>query len=849
MVFTGSRIPLVSGGGGHPSPCGAGAAAGPGGRADLDAGAEAERGPAEIRPAGLRKAGSGLRQGAGARLSHRQHAARDRARSAAAGAGGGGGRVFGSTEDIPGLLRALADGGKLLRFGVADHDFYRLFSEAVQHAQDNGQTTLVVCPDGTGEEVGQALASITRFFSPEITQRWLRLTRLTQVYTGRVPYDVILVEEHQFHEVLVANGQDFALSLQRTRLVVLIDFHAVDACRLNLGLARLQRHLDLQSVAVLCVSRRRVGLEEQVSLLFPGREGKSGEVQEFTTRPNPAQRFQICWREGPDFRARLRSLGALTEGPKLDSSVYLSIVGADEALPVAVLADRAVNTLGDFENLGDLLESKGQSDVADRLAATLRLTHYAPPQPVRISIVQDTGNLADAVGGRYDFFHAGEDRLIHVVSWPYPARDFAFDWLGWGPESFASDAIPFAQKPDIGLTELAIRIENALREADGLDEPELMSLLSRASGDLPKDLGLTATRRGLIGLFKSIDPDFRETAIRHETAADQTHRFHLDPAYRVSGITHMAEVVEGGARIGELSPRDEGLTYARDAQIYLNGSFHRVERIEQDDRRVVVTPVSRTAVEHGRRSQNLFQRTYALDLKRFAREQEKGEHLGRSSRLYRMHVHATITRSSDLHLVWPLDEPLLSGATRANPSTVGIVQVRPYRGIYLIAMRSDSAQAAATFSPIVRRTLSASLQDILGFLFPALTERIAVVEIGGEPAFDTAPNYARLAFRYPRATRAGDTRRRCRAHGVSPRAARREPPELGEGWAGADLAVIEDADGDLGVVRRLHDNWPDLVAIWKRYLAWGAEQPLWQPEEGLFDAASALKLPIFGGEP
>ena len=601
----------------------------------------------------------------------------------------GGGRVFGSTEDIPGLLRALADGGKLLRFGVADHDFYRLFSEAVQHAQDNGQTTLVVCPDGTGEEVGQALASITRFFSPEITQRWLRLTRLTQVYTGRVPYDVILVEEHQFHEVLVANGQDFALSLQRTRLVVLIDFHAVDACRLNLGLARLQRHLDLQSVAVLCVSRRRVGLEEQVSLLFPGREGKSGEVQEFTTRPNPAQRFQICWREGPDFRARLRSLGALTEGPKLDSSVYLSIVGADEALPVAVLADRAVNTLGDFENLGDLLESKGQSDVADRLAATTRLTHYAPPQPVRISIVQDTGNLADAVGGRYDFFHAGEDRLIHVVSWPYPARDFAFDWLGWGPESFASDAIPFAQKPDIGLTELAIRIENALREADGLDEPELMSLLSRASGDLPKDLGLTATRRGLIGLFKSIDPDFRETAIRHETAADQTHRFHLDPAYRVSGITHMAEVVEGGARIGELSPRDEGLTYARDAQIYSNGSFHRVERIEQDDRRVVVTPVSRTAVEHGRRSQNLFRRTYALDLKRFAREQEKGEHLGRSSRLYRMHVHATITRSSDLHLVWPLDEPLLSAATRANPSTVGIVQVRPYRGIYLIAMRSD----------------------------------------------------------------------------------------------------------------------------------------------------------------
>ena len=81
------------------------------------------------------------------------------------------------------------------------------------------------------------------------------------------------------------------------------------------------------------------------------------------------------------------------------------------------------------------------------------------------------------------------------------------------------------------------------------------------------------------------------------------------------------------------------------------------------------------------------------------------------------------------------------------------------------------------------------------------------------------------------------------------RGGKKEPTEIGEGWAGADLAVIEDADGDLGVVRRLHDNWPDLVAIWKRYLAWGAEQPLWQPQEGLFDAAAALKLPIFGGVP
>ena len=163
-------------------------------------------------------------------------------------------------------------------------------------------------------------------------------------------------------------------------------------------------------------------------------------------------------------------------------------------------------------------------------------------------------------------------------------------------------------------------------------------------------------------------------------------------------------------------------------------------------------------------------------------------------------------------------------------------------------MRSEADGGRPAFSPIVRRTLSASLQDILGFLFPALMERIAVVEIGGEPAAEYSPEHARLAFRYPRGDAVGDTvERSCAPCFAGPACA--SPRELGEGWAGADLAVIEDADGDLGVVRRLHDNWSELVAIWRRYLAWAAEQPLWQPEEGLFDAAAALKLPIFGGEP
>jgi hypothetical protein len=107
-----------------------------------------------------------------------------------------------------------------------------------------------------------------------------------------------------------------------------------------------------------------------------------------------------------------------------------------------------------------------------------------------------------------------------------------------------------------------------------------------------------------------------------------------------------------------------------------------------------------------------------------------------------------------------------------------------------------------------------------------------------------APHHRRLAFRYPRGKVSGDTVDAA-VRTVFRRAGMPEPTALGEAWAGIDLAVIEDADGDLGVVRRIHDNWSDLLRVWRRYLAWAAGQPLWQAEEGVFDAAGALDLPLF----
>ena len=57
------------------------------------------------------------------------------------------------------------------------------------------------------------------------------------------------------------------------------------------------------------------------------------------------------------------------------------------------------------------------------------------------------------------------------------------------------------------------------------------------------------------------------------------------------------------------------------------------------------------------------------------------------------------------------------------------------------------------------------------------------------------------------------------------------------------FAVIEDADHDLGVSRRIHDSVDLVLDRWRDFLEWAAERPEWNIE-GVFDARRAA---AFGG--
>lgn len=761
---------------------------------------------------------------------------------------GGGGAL----ADHAPYLRFLQAGGTVLKTGSADREFYRLFSTAVIQAQVKGEAVLVVCPDGAGPDIRRTLGSLSRVISAEVLQRWAWLDSSGDAFSENELFDLVLVEESKFHDRLVPDARAFVNHLRRTRLIVLIDFHVLDACRFMTAreiLRATEGGGGLTKAGELVLARARRGLDDQLTMIF---ETPNRRIETFVTAPAPAKVYRLFWNDGPQLRAKLAGLTATPD--RFDSAPLLGLTGETEGrfIPATAVFDCAPGFQRDFGDLKNHLVEANRADDSARAERAALRTHHVPPPDSRITIVRDPGNLADVAEDGFDFFRsaAAGDRLVHVLSLPYPAREFAYHLLATNPAEFRSRTMPFAQKPGIGFMELALNVETALRGADGLGERALATLLRQVSGNLRKDLKINATRTGILKLFRIIQPDFAPRAIKADYSGGRMQVFRMSLSANEGSIGQRFDVrTEAGEAVGTLAYRDEGLTYFNNSHVRLGGESYRVENIDEQAQQIQVTHAGHDPAFRFQRA--VFKRSYEITLgDKAAREHEESRDCQDGSLLTRSHIHATIVRHSSGYADWKGDEPLLMAAD-FHPKPVEKRHRRPYRGVYLLTLRGPIDNHGPLMSSAVRHTLSASLNDVLSLVFPGLAHRIAAVELNADAHFTWPSQYARLAFRYPTGTVAAGGTVAETVQAVFRRGGERPEPQcFSEGWGGVDLAVIEDADSDLGVVRRLHDNWEKREGFeqtWRLYLEWAATQELWQPKAGVFDAPAALELGLFQG--
>lgn len=751
-------------------------------------------------------------------------------------------RVPSGGSPMKDCLETLSGGGMVLKAAAkadtADAQFYRLFAKAVQQAQDRGQSVLVLCPDNAGATVHRMLSWFCRRESPAVIHRWCEIHSGKDSFSGRQFYDIILADESGFHDLVVLQGEQLRQTLHHVQLVALIDYHAIDACRLAQGLDRLWSYFSKRDLGVLVLAKDRLGLHAQLKKVFEDRT-RRGPITTFEATAPSSTAYRIIWRDGPELRRKLLDVAGIRDGLNIDARVVLTAAGANDDHPAQVLAGEARGIRQD----ADLLNSRMHGEAALRVRQATYLAHYAPETERRVTIAEDGGNLADVVDSPYDFHGSGHDRLLHVVASPHPARDFAIDQYVHGPGEFVHDAKPFAQSIGTGLIETAARVEAAMLSPSGIDERDLAMILKQASGHLHQHLELNATRHGLLRLFRSIDPSFPESAIALETGNGRTRRFRLNRTKSMSVSSRAGVYTERREDLlGYVSLRDQGLLYAPDNLLWMGGNPHRIESIDVKAREIIVHETSIKDLPDGSASQTLFRRLYTIDFSKVASEQNGPKLIRPGFRLTRTHLYATIARRSDSYIDWPQNIPLSLGGAEPGAAERVIDQMLPFRAIYLVTLRVPAELANDLLPPMVRFTLAASLQDTLGFVMPALARRIAVADLQEGTVAGYPPRLAKLEYRYPRATTGPGGVDAAIAAAYKGGGSVDVSKEVASDWSGMNLVVMEDSNGELGAVRTAHDHWPQLLKIWHRYLIWASSQRDWQQEAGCFDAKAAATM-------
>lgn len=812
-------------------------------------------------------------------------------RSAAAGRQADGGRHEAREarrrQDVEDLLA----GAMLTRVGNLDAELLRMILETVKSLQDGGEATILLCPDGSGDRIFQHLKTVSGFDFPDIVRK-IEIWRTDDRGERRIdPFkilDMVVAEQTAFLDIVLdysrsVRGEFLDNLLRRTGLFVALDFHAVDASLLLLTLQEMNSATLPNKVGFLVQMRSRQSMDSQLLGIRTQIPSGNTAVRRAQTRPVPVE-IGTLWFFGSD--EMRRALIAYHNYPPVTrdykTEAYFALAPRRQALPaedLPIFFLQAPNEPPLFEALEARMRGTqqfGDDELIRRRYVEKRVgangtgerddpgeyvgSSYVPATDVRICVVSDIGNVFDCLGSDYAFWAGGDDYLSIVVSEGYPGRRYLLDLHDEGNldrEAVEELLCPMAQEPGIGITDVANRLMQLLGRPEGLGEDDVRRILSIASGRIGSYIGVSATRRGLATLFNLASPgQARDIEMTFDTSQNTTFKLQR------SGREVLAEpklwVREEGRfsrRIALVPLADEGLLFCEDHEFRFGKERMSIVRVSRGGENAIVAKAldrnagaGFAALRPG--SRHFFERHYEI----LAREGDGSgarvqTFVGESTanvrlfgrKLYCAHVHVGIARvSTDILSISTDAEPTLT-MKNVRLSTLGrlIRHRRPFRGVTILVFEDPGGEFQD--DAVLHATLAASLQVVLGLGFPALRERIAVVPIGG-PALPGRDGNRVFRCLFPTGAITGDNAANIlkRLYEVEESAELEHHPGL-QGPL-LSLAVIEDAAHDLGVARRIRQDINDVVARWKRFLDWAADQEDWNVA-GLLDAGRAAAFP------
>lgn len=708
--------------------------------------------------------------------------------------------------------------------GPTDAAFYDLAADAIRAAQDRGRSAMVICPESTADTIRGVLDAASQDYFPDLTQKTLLLKRHDSDQ-NEFDFDLFVVEESKLADSMIKLR--FRRGLEKLGLIVVIDLHLLDACRLYTALGNFQPAGRGHSIGVLCSGWNRFGLEAQISKLF---ERLTPMVihRRKASRPASARTAIICWRDGDPLRQHLMASNCpSTVGTFVGDTLPAVALMANGGLETVALDSMRRTSRTALADIEDQIVSRGGS--REKTGGVTRTVHLAPGASQSIIVVLDNGNVFDALQCIDHFLNDTGDRLVQIISPFYPGRDFLAGRIKLKSRGNRDQWLPIAQQPGMGVTEIVPHILPALQSTEGLGEREFGALLNMLSGELNTRLNLTPTRVGLVRLLQLVDPDFESGDVILHRGDDRHDRFRIGSAAELAKLDPRLEVFgDHPDGIGFLSSADHGLLYMVGTLIEINGVPRTVSEIDERGGRINTTYVDIDQVGKRCISRNLFARDYVIDLTIHAVEAGPWTtHRPGVAKSRHAHIHTNFCRQSRemIEVSIDLDHASSIGTHR-------YANIRCKRGlcsVYAVQMLFSQEELGEGEKDVIAGALARSLQDVLGIAFPALSQRLAVF------ACDAAipPDSGHIShFIYPTG--------RVESASLGGLLAKDDDTDDPTEQCSFELLVIEDSDHDLGVVRSVDRNWDRILEIWRPYLQWGIQNNPWNLDDEAVRVASRL---------
>ncbi|MGD0103503.1 MAG: hypothetical protein ABSC06_05640 [Rhodopila sp.] len=715
--------------------------------------------------------------------------------------------------------------------------------ELMQSCHDRGRTVLVLAPAWTIARIKRSMEAAGEADWSDITLRSFLLGS-GPIDTER-QYNVIFASDEMLEAGLMANPQDaVAHFLDLLELLIVFDFHLLEAAMLRLRLQRLRRLLERSQlpieIRVVCQTENRATAGAAMRDTFE----PLGTQDVRIARPivDQATRHIVVWRgdEAALLALARQELGRVPRGQPVEVAPLAAIPPLRFDLRPGYL-----DSAGRWDR--ELWRTTLPSLLGGRLNGCFLFNDVFlgedrfPEREVSNLIVEDRGNLADAVFQHRNF--AGrQEYVLTIVAHRYPLRDWFIDLFRSGTIRDRR-LLPIAPAPRGGLTELAMILAEEFGRPQAVMQSSLddrfFNLVEPRTADA---FDLFPTPRGVSTLFRS------ETGQELEVVAeaDGFHEITFKRATNVDPprppLLMLPAIQQSDPKpLFRLAPGDNGLRYAVGTTLHSGGQNYRIDSVTRN--RVGVGAAN--APIRLSRNAFLFHRQYRVDFAAspavLALENINWRDQGAGRVYWRLELRGAFARYTAARARIEETAPPFS----PNPPRWENADVKRHpRYAALLLLRLEfGAGTPADEIPADRKsaaafTLAATMQDVLGSLFPPLAHRIAVVSPQAKSAVDATLNddEGSSINRFP-----ADLYPRLVPDFCDDRLMQRSNPPL-DNQADIDgflanngvpppdpadscihLLMIEDADHDLGIVRALFsqdDMWDRLLYVWSEFLRW-----------------------------